>query len=84
MLNRKYLEDFIAALIERKSASEIEDFLKGILTLQELEEIPKRLQIIKLLKSGVPQREIATNLGVGIATVTRGSLELKKGRFKKI
>jgi TrpR family trp operon transcriptional repressor len=84
MLNRKYIDDFIGALIERKSAREIEDFLKGILTLQELEEIPKRLQIIKLLKSGVPQREIATNLGVGIATVTRGSLELKKGRFKKI
>ena len=81
-MNKKYLREFIAALMERKGGAEIEDFLKGILTIQELEEIPKRLQIVKMLKKGVPQREIAAMLGVGISTVTRGSMEIKKGRFK--
>ena len=62
----------------------MEDFLRGILTDAELSEISKRLQIVKLLKSGVPQKEIAERLGVGIATVTRGSKELQKGRFAGI
>ena len=37
-----------------------------------------RLQIFNLLEEGVPQRQIADRLGVGIATVTRGSNALKK------
>jgi TrpR family trp operon transcriptional repressor len=83
-MKNKYLQEFIAALMERKSKAEIEDFLEGILTIQELDEIPKRLQIVKMLKKGIPQREIAAALGVGISTVTRGSIEIKKGRFKTI
>jgi TrpR family transcriptional regulator, trp operon repressor len=70
--------------MERKGEAEIEDFLKGILTIQELDEIPQRLQIVKMLKKGIPQREIAASLGVGISTVTRGSTEIKKGRFENI
>jgi TrpR family trp operon transcriptional repressor len=83
-MNKKYLREFIAALMEHRGAAEIEDFLDGILTMQELDEIPKRLQIVKMLKKGVAQREIAAQLGVGISTVTRGSIEIKKGRFKNI
>jgi len=60
------------------------NFLYGILTPQELEEIPVRLQIVKLLKKGTPQHEIAQKLGVGVATVTRGSKEIAKGRFSSI
>jgi len=58
--------------------------LRAILTPQELEAIPKRLEIVKMLKQGVSQREIADKLGLGIATVTRGSRELKKGNFKDV
>lgn len=83
-MDKKYLREFIAALMERKGMAEIEDFLEGILTIQELEEIPKRLQIVRMLKQGIPQRRIASELGVGIATVTRGSIEIKKGRFKDV
>lgn len=64
----------------------LDEFLKDILTPQELEEIPKRWQIIKELSQGTPQREIADKLGVAIATITRGSKELKdpKGGFHKV
>jgi TrpR family trp operon transcriptional repressor len=62
----------------------MEDFLRGILTPSELEEIPKRLQIVKLLKAGIAQKEISERLGVGIATVTRGSKEVRTGKFKYI
>jgi len=56
-------------------------FLKGFLTEKELAELCMRIAIIRLLKSGKPQLEIAKTLGVGIATVTRGSKELQRGYF---
>jgi len=61
-----------------------EDFIIGILTPQEFDQLTKRLQIIKLLKQGKTHREIADELQVGIATVTRGSRELGKGRFEYV
>jgi len=63
---------------------EIRDFLLGVLTPGEVEEIAQRIEIVKMLKKGVNQHEIAEKLGVGVATVTRGSKELKLGRFKSI
>jgi TrpR family transcriptional regulator, trp operon repressor len=83
-MNKKYLKEFIAELMKHSGKADIEDFLKGILTIQELDEIPKRLQIVKMLKQGIPQREISVRLGVGISTVTRGSIEIQKGKFKTI
>ena len=62
----------------------MEDFLLGILTPKERLEIPMRLRIVKMLKQGIPQQGIAESLGVGVATVTRGSRELQKGRFKVV
>ncbi len=61
-------------------------FLKDLLTPAELEEIKRRLKIIKLLKQGLPQREVAKKLKIAIATITRGSLMLKnpKGGFNRI
>lgn len=59
----------------------LKDFLVGILTPKEIEEIAVRIEIIKQLKKGIPQQQIAKKLQVGIATVTRGSKELQKGRF---
>lgn len=78
------INDLIDLLLSIKTKNEMEDFLLGILTPKELEEIPTRLRIVKMLKKGVPQHEIAEKLGIGVATVTRGSRELKKGRFKVV
>lgn len=58
------------------------DFLVGITTNKERQELGQRLEIIKRLLAGEPQHKIARDLGVGIATVTRGSKELSAGRFK--
>lgn len=78
------MRDLVKILLKIKTEKEMEDFLKGILTPKELLEFPNRLRIVKMLKKGVPQAEIAEKLGVGIATVTRGSKELQKGRFGNI
>jgi len=80
----KQLGELVEAFLKNKSASEMLDFLKGILTPKEFDEMVTRLQIVKLLKKGLPHQEIARRLGVGVATVTRGSRELRMGRFKNI
>jgi len=78
------LNQLVEVLLEIKNKKEMLDFLRGILTPKEMEEISTRLQIVRLLKKGKPQQFIAKKLGVGIATVTRGSREIKQGRFWRI
>lgn len=84
MKQNKFFKELIQTLIDIDDKSLMKDFLIGILTPKEREEIPVRLQIVKALKTGTPHRKIAENLKVGVATVTRGSREIKKGRFKVI
>ena len=76
--------ELVEAFLKNRSKAEMLDFLKGILTPREIEELTTRLQIVKLLKKGLPHQEIARRLKVGVATVTRGSRELRMGRFKKV
>ncbi len=76
-----YYNSLVEAFLSLKTKKDVKSFLDGILTQKEREELPVRLQIIKLLKKGVPQHEIASKLGVGVATVTRGSKEIAKGNF---
>ncbi|OGG44535.1 hypothetical protein A2841_01110 [Candidatus Kaiserbacteria bacterium RIFCSPHIGHO2_01_FULL_48_10] len=78
------LADLVRVMSELKTEKGMREFLLGILTPQELEEIVRRLQIIRLLKKGIPHQQIAKRLNVGVATVTRGSKEIKKGRFKNL
>ena len=81
-----YKKELVKVLAGIKDEATMNDFLADLLTGAEIEELPKRLQIIKQLSKGVSHREVAKNLGVGIATVTRGANELKnpKGGFRKI
>ena len=70
----------------RASASSrgMDIFLRSILTPKEYEVLATRLQIVKLLKQGLTQRQVADRLGVGIGTVTRGSRELYRGSFTHV
>jgi TrpR family trp operon transcriptional repressor len=60
----------------------LEDFFVGITTDKEKKVLVQRLEIVKRLLAGESQAKIAKDLGVGVATVTRGSKELAQGRFK--
>lgn len=84
MLNEKNFEELINCFLKHKNSVEMRDFLFGILTPSELDKLTTRLQIVKMLKKGLPHQEIARRLKVGVATVTRGSRELRMGRFKNI
>lgn len=75
-------DDFIDLVVKLQGRKEIEDFLIGITTDNERKEFAQRIEIVKQLLDGVPQKRISDQLGVGIGTVTRGSKEIKAGRFK--
>jgi TrpR family trp operon transcriptional repressor len=85
-MNEKYLKELVEVMISLKNKAVTKAFLKNILTPAELEEICTRLQIVKLLKKGVPQRDVARKLNVSIGTVSRGARELKYGEqgFNKV
>lgn len=84
MIKSDQLNSLLDTLLSIKTKAQMENFLLGIFTPKELEEIPMRLSIVKMLKNGVSQHKIAHELKVGIATVTRGSKEIQKGRFKVV
>jgi len=66
-----------------KSDEDLADFLVGILTPAEIDQINQRIEIISMLKNGISQHRITEKLKVGIATVTRGSRMIKEGHFKQ-
>ncbi len=67
------LRELIKAIRKCADEKELHSLFEALLTPSELREIPTRLEIVKLLRTGKPQREISEELGVGIATVTRGA-----------
>lgn len=60
-------------------------FIKDILTPREFDNIGVRWQIVKRLAKGEHHVAIAEDLHLGVATVTRGSREMRKkeGGFRK-
>ncbi|MEP7730084.1 Trp family transcriptional regulator [Marinomonas primoryensis] len=72
------MKDLVQFLTEADDNAVLEKRLKALLTPNEIEEMLRRLKILELLEQGVPQRDIAKQLGVGIATVTRGSRAFKE------
>ena len=81
---RGSFRELVRAITQMKTEAQVEDFLFGILTPRELDEISTRLQIVKMLKQGFKQESIVKELRVGISTVTRGSREIRKGHFKYV
>ena len=83
---QKYRQELVQLLAQMRPAALMDAFLQDLLTPVEFDDIAMRWQIVKQLARGVPQREIAKNLGVSIATITRGSRELqdKKGGFRQV
>lgn len=61
------------------------DFVRDILTPREFENIGVRWQIVKRIAEGEHHQAIAEDLHLGVATVTRGSREMRKkeGGFRR-
>ncbi|GAB2637347.1 trp operon repressor [Vibrio panuliri] len=69
----------ILDLIKQSTATEQHEILLTmLLTPDERESLVARVNILReLLKGELSQRQISQMLGVGVATITRGSNELK-------
>lgn len=79
-MKHKYTHTELSKLLAAiDDANQMGKLLQDFLTPQELEDLVLRWEIIKLLNTGMPQREIAQTLGVAIGTVSRGARELKYG-----
>lgn len=74
--------DVIELIYATRDKRMLEDLLIGLTTEKERSELAQRVEIIRRLIAGEPQAKIASDLGVGVATVTRGSKELHQGHFK--
>ena len=74
--------DFITLVHQTRDKALLEDLLVAVTTPAERVELTRRLDVVGRLLAGEAQHKIAADLGVGVATVTRGSKELAAGRFK--
>lgn len=81
-----FLKEVSRAFTLPQSTHEMILFLQAILTPDELEQTALRWQIIKRLLNSDSQRDVAEQLNISLATITRGSREIKHGSgiFQKI
>lgn len=71
--------DLFQAMCSLKSRAELEDFMRDLCTLQELETLANRWQVARLVSEGLPYLEIAQRTGASTATVTRVANWLRHG-----
>lgn len=72
------LKELSEALSKTDDSEKIFNFLECLLTKNELSEIASRWALTKMLDQGVSQRNIASQLGLSLCKITRGSKELQK------
>ncbi|MDR1894196.1 MAG: trp operon repressor [Spirochaetales bacterium] len=72
-----FLEELSQALADCSDGALIKDFLRSILTPQEIQEVSTRWASVRFLDSGFSQRRIVRELGLSLCKITRGSRQLK-------
>jgi TrpR family trp operon transcriptional repressor len=79
MTNEQGWHEFIQLCLSAKNEKALSTLLELFLTAEEKDAVSTRCLIIKaLLKQELPQRQMADELHVSIAKITRGSNELKR------
>ena len=66
--------------------ADVERIFSALLSPSEIDAISQRIHVLEQLYLGKSQREISEELGVGVATSTRGNRMLKENLdlFKKV
>ncbi|GAA5081521.1 YerC/YecD family TrpR-related protein [Lysobacter panacisoli] len=68
-----------AALLELRTAEEVQAFLEDLCTPAELEAMSDRWRVVPLLQDGVPYREIHDRTQVSVTTIGRVARTLERG-----
>jgi len=78
IINENAMQELSKTLAACSDPVLIEDFLKSLLTVSETNGVANRWALVRLLDVGMSQRNIASELGLSLCNITRGSRELKK------
>ena len=73
-------DDIIKVFCEVNDIRTMRKLFDEIFTPAEIQDVALRWRLMNLLHEGVPQRQIATELGISLCTITRGSRILKSKR----
>jgi TrpR-related protein YerC/YecD len=73
------IDDLFKAINSLANTDELQDFMRDLCTIQELETLAHRWQVAKLVDQGLPYLEIAKRTGTSTATVTRVAQWLRHG-----
>ncbi len=75
----------ITSIIQKSYPDDLEWVILDILTPTEIDEIADRIRILQMLTSGKSQRDIASELGISVTTVSRGNrvLQYEKKAIEK-
>jgi len=68
-----------SAFLKLKTEQEVANFLRDLLTIKELEEFANRLEMARLLKTGMSYKAISKKMGVSTTTITRTAHWLFRG-----
>ena len=75
---KEHIREMCRVLSSTKDVELLDSFFSCLLTPAETADIASRWALVKALREGKTQRDIAKNLGVSLCKITRGSRELKK------
>lgn len=66
-------DDIISVFTAINQHSDMERFFEEIFTPAERRDLSLRWKLMRLLKQGIAQRQIASELGVSLCKITRGA-----------
>ena len=72
------LSDISKVFCQIGDVEHMETFLGEILTPSEQRDLALRWELMRRLRQGVPQRQIAKDLGISLCKITRGAKILKQ------
>lgn len=74
-----WFKSLVTAMRSRKTDVDMENFLRDIATLSELQALSERLEVARLLAQGLSYRQVAAKTGASTTTVTRVASFIENG-----
>ena len=72
------LANICMVLCDIGDLDQMQEFLTEMLTPSERRDLALRWELMRQLKKGIPQRQIAAELGISLCKITRGAKILKQ------